>query len=80
MAEVCAAHGGFFQVARIPASFAGGDVAWCKQLAEEKGVVATPTSVFYSHEFVQAEPCRLVRLPICKSRETKEAACAALIA
>ena len=47
-------------------------------LAEAKGVVATPMSVFYATPFAEEEPCRLGRLTVCKSREHVQRACDAL--
>ena len=39
------------------------------RLAEEKGVVCTPMSVFYASEIFARAPCTLVRFTVCKSRE-----------
>ena len=44
-------------------------------LAESKGVVCTPMSVFYS---TPPERCELVRFTVCKSRAYVERACEAL--
>ena len=41
----------------------------CRRLAEEKGVVCTPMSVFYASEIFARAPCTLVRFTVCKSRE-----------
>ena len=72
--SICAAQGGYFLVAEthgIP------DVDFCRQLAEEKGVVCTPMSVFYASEDVWTEeqPCCLVRFTVCKSKEHIDRAC-----
>ena len=40
-----------------------------RRLAEEKGVVCTPMSVFYASEIFARAPCTLVRFTVCKSRE-----------
>jgi N-succinyldiaminopimelate aminotransferase len=71
------AQGGYFLVAETDGS---ADVKFCKVLAEQSGVVATPLSVFYSTPFPDDEPCTLVRFTICKSREHVLRACAALTA
>ena len=49
-----------------------------RRLAEEKGVVCTPMSVFYASEIFARAPCTLVRFTVCKSREHIQRACAAL--
>jgi aspartate/methionine/tyrosine aminotransferase len=54
-------------------------VDFCTSLAQEKGVVCTPMSVFYSTAFAAAAPCTLVRFTVCKSREYVERACEALV-
>ena len=73
--RICPAQGGFFLVAETDGR---ADVEWATQLAEERGVVGTPMSVFYSTPFEVAAPCTLVRFTVCKSREYIERACAAL--
>ena len=73
--DVCAAEGGYFLVAQTDGT---PDVAFCEQLAESKGVVCTPMSVFYSTPFAPDEPCTLVRFTVCKSKEYVRNACAAL--
>jgi N-succinyldiaminopimelate aminotransferase len=72
--SICEAQGGYFLVAETDGS---SDVDFCRRLAEGKGVVCTPMSVFYSGE-PPAEPCRLVRFTVCKSRDYIQRACAAL--
>ena len=73
--SVCAAQGGYFLVAETDGR---SDVAFCAALAEEKGVVCTPLSVFYAAPFDEAAPCTLVRFTICKSAAHIARACAAL--
>ena len=73
---VCEAQGGYFLVAETDGS---ADVDFCRRLAEEKSVVCTPMSVFYSGERAASDaPCTLVRFTVCKSRAYIEAACDAL--
>ena len=48
------------------------------QLAESKGVVCTPMSVFYASAPDPEAPCTLIRLTVCKSREHVLRACDAL--
>ena len=73
--RVCEAAGGYFLVAETDGR---SDVEYARALAEEKGVVCTPMSVFYSTPFPDDAPCTLVRFTVCKSRAHVEAACAAL--
>ena len=75
MRSICAAQGGYFLVAETDGR---SDLDFCTALAEAKGVVATPMSVFYATPFAEEEPCRLVRLTVCKSREHVQRACNAL--
>ena len=73
---ICDAQGGYFLVAETDGS---ADVDFCKSLAQSKGVVCTPMSVFYSGKRPdEAPPCTLVRFTVCKSRAYIEAACEAL--
>ena len=44
--SVCAAQGGYFLVAETDGR---SDLEFCRALAEEKSVVCTPMSVFYSN-------------------------------
>lgn len=76
--NICDAQGGYFLVAETDGS---SDVDWCTGLAQEKGVVCTPMSVFYASDLFSADsnPCRLVRFTVCKSRAHIERACAALL-
>ena len=74
--SVCAAQGGFFLVAETDGT---PDVEWAARLAEEKHVVGTPMSVFYSTPFPEEAPCTLVRFTVCKSAEHIDRACAALL-
>ena len=76
VAEVCAAEGGYFLVARTDGT---PDVEFCENLAESAGVVATPMSVFYTTPFTEEEPCTLVRFTICKSKEHVERACERIV-
>jgi aspartate/methionine/tyrosine aminotransferase len=69
------AEGGYFLVAETDGR---SDVEFCQALADAKGVVATPMSPFYATPFAEDEPCRLVRLTVCKSREHVQRACDAL--
>ena len=75
-ARVCAADGGYFLVAEAPDG--ASDVDFCRRLAEAKGVVCTPMSVFYASEWPETAPCNLVRFTVCKSREYIAKACEAL--
>lgn len=77
---ICAAQGGYFLVAQTDGST---DVDFCTRLAQERGVVCTPMSVFYAprsseEEQAEAEPCKLVRFTVCKSRAYIERTCEAL--
>merc|ERR1712070_1289628 len=63
VSNICAAQGGYFLVAATEME----DVQFCSWLAEQRGVVCTPMSVFYATPFDEARPCNLVRLTICKS-------------
>ena len=69
------AEGGYFLVAETDGR---SDVEFCQALADAKGVVATPMSPFYATPFAEDDPCRLVRLTVCKSREHVQRACDAL--
>lgn len=73
--DVCPAEGGYFLVAQTDGR---PDVQFCEELAQEKGVVCTPMSVFYNTQFAPDDPCTLVRFTVCKSRAYVENACAAL--
>ena len=84
---ICEAQGGYFLVAQTDGS---SDVDFCTRLAQERGVVCTPMSVFYAPQSAseqqqevaeeqEAEPCRLVRFTVCKSRRYVETACEALL-
>jgi len=73
---VCHADGGYFLVAQVPAG--SSDAEYCQVLAETKGVVCTPMSVFYANAWPEDAPCDLIRFTICKSREHVARACAAL--
>ena len=73
--SICKAEGGYFLVAETDGR---SDLDFCQALAEAKGVVATPMSPFYATPFAEDDPCRLVRLTVCKSREHVERACDAL--
>ena len=75
MRSICAAQGGYFLVAETDGR---ADVDFCRALAEERRVVCTPMSVFYTGGFTEEEPCRLVRFTVCKSAEHIARACAAL--
>jgi aspartate/methionine/tyrosine aminotransferase len=72
---ICKAEGGYFLVAETDGR---SDLEFCQALAEAKGVVATPMSPFYATPFAEDDPCRLVRLAVCKSREHVQRACDAL--
>ena len=74
--SVCAAEGGYFLVAQTDGQ---SDVDFCKELAETRGVVCTPMSVFYATPFAPHEPCTLVRFTVCKSREHIQRCCDALM-
>ena len=74
--RVCPAGGGYFLVAQTDGR---SDVAFCADLAESKGVVCTPMSVFYSTPFADDAPCELVRFTVCKSEAYMQRACAALL-
>lgn len=71
-----ATQGGYFLVAKTPEGLS--DIEFVSVLAEEKGVVCTPMSVFYQTPFSEDAPCDLVRFTVCKSREHIERACKAL--
>ena len=73
--DVCVAEGGYFLVAQTDGT---SDVAFCEQLAESKGVVCTPMSVFYASQFAADAPCTLVRFTVCKSEAYMARACEAL--
>ena len=73
---ICEAHGGYFLVAQTDGR---SDVEWCQDLAETKGVVCTPMSVFYATPFEEDDPCRLVRFTVCKSHEHVQKVCEALV-
>lgn len=81
---ICKAEGGYFLVAQTDGS---SDVDFCTRLAEERGVVCTPMSVFYAPRVDEAqaadrtgeESCRLIRFTVCKSRAYVERACEALL-
>jgi N-succinyldiaminopimelate aminotransferase len=70
--SICVAHGGYFLVAETDGR---SDIDFVTALAEEKGVVGTPMSVFYATPFPEDAPCQLVRFTICKSREHVRRAC-----
>ena len=70
-----AAEGGYFLVAQTDGR---SDVDFCRELAESKGVVCTPMSVFYSTPFAPEAPCTLVRFTVCKSEAYVARACEAL--
>ena len=75
ISRVCPAQGGYFLVAETDGT---PDINWCMALAEEKGVVCTPMSVFYASDIFAQSPCTLVRFTVCKSRGHMERACAAI--
>ena len=75
--SICAAQGGYFLVAQTDGTR---DVEFVEALAEEKGVVCTPMSVFYSTPFAENDPCQLVRFTVCKSQEHVQNVCDALLA
>jgi len=74
-ATPCRAQGGYFLVADVSGSGAKIDMEYCERLADSKGVVCTPLSVFY----LEAERSMLVRFTICKSRAYILGACEALL-
>ena len=77
--SICEAQGGYFLVAQTPEGMT--DVEFCRLLAEDKGVICTPLSVFYATPFKAdgSDQCRLVRFTICKSRAYIDRACEALL-
>ena len=86
-ATPCGAQGGYFLVADVSSAGAPSDIAFCEKLAQDKGVVCTPMSVFYSSRTQNPadgrhgdEPCMLVRFTVCKSRDYIERVCRALLA
>ena len=76
--RICAAQGGYFLVAQTPEGVS--DVEFVQALAEDKGVVCTPMSVFYASPFAEHEPCQLVRFTVCKSEAHMRSVCDALLA
>lgn len=68
-----APDGGYFLVLDISSS-GKTDFQFCEWLAKEKGVVAIPMQMFYSHD----PPSNLIRLAICKSPALMAKAIAAL--
>jgi len=78
-ATPCPAQGGYFLVADVSKTGAHSDMEFCQKLAEERGVVCIPMSVFYRGGRDQ-DPCLLVRFTICKSRDYIQRVCRALLA
>mmetsp|Transcript_3608 Transcript_3608/g.5592 ORF Transcript_3608/g.5592 Transcript_3608/m.5592 type:complete len:400 (-) Transcript_3608:43-1242(-) len=70
-----APDGGYFLVADVSKT-GKTDVEFCRWLAEEKGVICVPMSVFYASE---AKPNSLVRFAICKQPETIQTAVKAIL-